>query len=391
MPPVSTGWRTLHGCQHHAQHARQHSSAAAVTDSVASNARNSPGASAANATGNCRRRRHQIGRDARQPSPPLAKPPVLASERQPRRPARPSLTPPHAACAPPPTAPTPAPKTPRSVAAARPMLNARRQLDGDPPRPRRHHHHPRRQIRRLIQRMRHEHRRAAQSHPSALDGLILQPVAREFIQRREWLVHQQQHARTGHQRARNGNPHPHSAGQRHAAGRIGKSGSSPTCASAVLRQPRRIPPISAQPQRQRHVFQQHSPTASAPGPGTQIQSHPAAGCPAAPKPAFRRIRPLQPRNQPQECRFSAAGRPQQGQKLATRFTCKSMPARAVTPFGTVCVTEDCGSRLKSAAVLFREKGLLSSSLRRLVPNELQRIRLVDNPYPPDTAPPAPWT
>ena len=81
----------------------------------------------------------------------------------------------------------------------------------DASRPRRHQHDAPGEECRLVDRVRHEHHRAAEFLPQR-QQVLLQLVAGELVECRERFVHQQQ-AWACHQRAGDRNAHAHSAGE----------------------------------------------------------------------------------------------------------------------------------------------------------------------------------
>ena len=97
------------------------------------------------------------------------------------------------------------------------------ELGADAARPRRHHDHALRQIDRFEHRMGDEDDGLLQVAPQ-LQQVVVEPKARDLVERRERLVHQQ-NVRIGDERARQRDPHLHAAGQfaRIAVGEFGEA------------------------------------------------------------------------------------------------------------------------------------------------------------------------
>ena len=118
--------------------------------------------------------------------------------------------------------------------------------------------------------------------------IVVELEAGDLVERGEWLVHQQQ-LRLGDQRAGDRDAHLHAAGQ---FARIGaaRTRRSPTRSSAAST--RVAPPVASSAveiERQQHVVERRSPTASASAPGRRSrsararpESQPAAGHSTAP-------------------------------------------------------------------------------------------------------------
>ena len=140
-----------------------------------------------------------------------------------------------------------------------------------------------------------EHRREAVLPPQR-QQVVVEPVARDLVERRERLVHQQD-LRLRHQRARDRDAHLHAAGE---LARIGLLEALEADQRQHLGGARlRLALADARErQRQHHVASARSPTASGSGPGTRSRDRAAA-----------RRSPHAARSASRSCRRSARPRP----------------------------------------------------------------------------------
>ena len=126
--------------------------------------------------------------------------------------------------------------------------------------------HPLRQIDRLEHRMGDEDDGLVQLAPQ-LEQIVVEPKARDLVERRERLV-QQQNIRVGDERARQRDPHLHAAGQfardMHRQIRQDRPAPAPPRCGR-----RHRPPAHAQVSAAGERFRARSPTASASAPETQ--------------------------------------------------------------------------------------------------------------------------
>ena len=120
----------------------------------------------------------------------------------------------------------------------------------DASRPRRHQHDAAGEERRLVDRVGHEHDRAAEFLPQR-QQVLLQLMAGELVERGEWFVHQQQ-ARPRHQRAGDRDAHAHAAGELPRACRL-EAVEADAVQCRVHFRHRLVARHAAQTQRQEHV------------------------------------------------------------------------------------------------------------------------------------------
>ncbi len=155
--------------------------------------------------------------------------------------------------------------------------------------------------------------RAAHSARSS----VVEPLAREFVERAERFVHQQQ-VRRGDERPRDRRAHLHAAGElaRQLAGESGEADESERRgdvavgrfagdAGKIERQPHVR--VDARPGHQRRRLEHHRETAA--GPAGRLES-------AAPPPQRAGIRREQARHQVEQRRLPASGGPEQRDELA---------------------------------------------------------------------------
>ena len=182
--------------------------------------------------------------------------------------------------------------------------------------PRRHHDDALREIDRLEHRMRDEHRREAVLPPQR-QQVVVELVARDLVERRERLVHQQD-LRMRHQRARDRDAHLHAAGE---FARIGfLEALQPDQRQHLGRARLRLALADARErQRQHHVLQRVRPRHQ-----RRVLEHEAEiGLRLAAR-RMRRGRPVdragarraEARDDAQQGRLAAAGRPEQADELA---------------------------------------------------------------------------
>ena len=180
------------------------------------------------------------------------------------------------------------------------------------PGPRRQQQHALAEERRLVDRVRHEHDGRAGGLPE-LQQLLVQPVARDLVERAERLVHQQQ-PRAGDQRAGDRHALAHAARQLVRIGLL-PAGQAHQAQQLVRRARTGQRLAAADLQRQRDVVEHACARRAAPDPGTRSRSAAIHARPAARRPSPRRGRWSAPRDRPSP---------------AARSTCRNPTARAAS-------------------------------------------------------------
>ena len=156
-----------------------------------------------------------------------------------------------------------------------------------------------------------EHHRHRELAPQR-DQIVVELETRDFVERRERLVHQQ-HARRGDERARDRDSHPHAAGK---LARIGMGEVGEADARKRFHDARRGGGLvgAGELERQEHVAEHRRPGHQ--GRLLEYEAD-APACVRAISPATAAARRLaQARNNAERRRFAAAGRPEQRQEFA---------------------------------------------------------------------------